>query len=117
MPKLTSWARKCGQSTPKVRAIWATCPPSAPAADSSSNAVMVVPPPGRPCGASPGQEQRVEDDGLREGDGQDRLHEDLGGGARIAAHGGGGGRPDQADADGGAEGGQTDMAATHHGCP
>src|SRR4029453_13752580 len=111
-----SWATNCGQSTPKVRAICATWPPWAGA--NNKSAVMLTPLRARACGAlSAHEEQRVKHDRLAASDGQDGLHEDVGGSAGIAPHGTRRRGADQAHTDSRAQGSQADVDATNHDSP
>src|SRR5579862_5245269 len=91
--KLTICARRCGQSTPKVVAIFCTCPPLLSIA-SMANAFITAFHPAMPriaCPTSPAslpdQEQRVEDNRFCERDREDRLNQNLCRGVRITSHG------------------------------
>src|SRR5208282_1005539 len=93
MQKLMIWAISCGQSTPKVRAICSICPPALTSA-SQTIAFMIVTPftgahsrlgAGALDAALPHEKYGVEHDRFSEGNGQDRLDQDLRGRARIAA--------------------------------
>jgi hypothetical protein len=64
--------------------------------------------------ASPHQEERVEDDGFGQGDGENRLDHDLRRRAGIASDRGRRAHPDQSHADRGAERRQAHMQATGH---
>jgi len=92
MPKLMHCAPRCCQSTPKVRAICATWPSSPAAANKIKAFIVAV---SSVEGAENGrilrphrwllfhQEQGVEDDRFRKGNGQNRLHQNLRGRAGI----------------------------------
>src|SRR5438270_203964 len=97
-------APRCVQSTPKVRAIPATCPSLSWAA-SNSMAIMCSHP--RQLWLLH-QEQGVEHDCFRERNRQNGLHQYLCGCAGIASHRGRGGHADETYADGCAERGQAD---------
>jgi hypothetical protein len=60
------------------------------------------------------EEERVERDGLRERHSDDPLHEDLGGGARIAADGLRGLEADETDSDGCSEAAEAALDASCH---
>src|SRR5437868_15421962 len=94
MPKLMICAPKCGQSTPKVRAICAT---SSSAANNANmiKAFICEPAVPRPL---PHQEQPIEDDRLSERDRQNGLNQNLRGRTGIAAHRSGCRCADHADA-------------------
>src|SRR5580765_7862482 len=93
MPKLMIWETRCPQSTPKVRAIsWIG--PCASACANNTRAFIIGISQTRAQGwlnpAPRGvlladKEQSVEHDGFGEGNGQDRLYQDLGCRARIAS--------------------------------
>src|SRR5512135_445182 len=110
-----TWARKWGQSTPKVRAISSICPPPPPGWARRRRGVMVAPSKGiGTARVLADEEQRVEDDRLGEGDGQDRLDEDLRGRPGVASHGVGSLHADEADGDGGAECRETNVEVADH---
>src|SRR3954468_14471677 len=110
MQKLMICAIRCGQSTPKVRAISWTGPPPAPASAATikkrfiNRALLSVRARNEP-GFAPAiystlhQEECVEHDGLGEGDGQNRLDQDLRRGAGVSSDGLGGFHADQSDAE------------------
>src|SRR4051812_38094350 len=99
MQKLMICAIRWIQSTPKDRAISWICPP--PPASANTTRAFMTRSDGRTAARPLGhraqwhrrllhEEQGVEHDRLGEGDGEDRLDQDLGGRARVAADGVGG---------------------------
>src|SRR6516164_4648489 len=113
MQKLMTWEMKCGPSTPKVFAvsspIFARSAPSP--AKMMNSCIRERDGAGHrvPRQFLPDEEYGVEDDRLREGDRQDRLHEDLRRRPRIAPDGFGSLHADEPDADSGTERRQANM--------
>src|SRR3954469_12011681 len=112
MPKLMICAPRWGQSTPKVRAICATCP--SPSAANKRKAIITVSLAGVRLGLN--QKQSVKDDRFRKSDTQNGLDQYFGRCAGVAPDGDRCARPDQADTDRCACCRQTDMDVAAHEC-
>ena len=80
MQKLMIWAIRCGQSTPKVLAISLDLAAALLRHQSEERSRRVT------CRASLHEEEGVEHDRFREGDGQNRLHQNRRRRAGIASH-------------------------------
>ena len=100
MQKLMIWASRCGQSTPKVLAICATWPSLCGGRQQNKGIHNL-------CALSRSlilhQEQGVEHDRFSEGNGQNRLDQNLRGRAGITSHRFRSLHADQAHADGRAQ--------------
>src|SRR4051794_38684854 len=109
MQKLIICAPRWGQSTPKVRAICSICPPSCAAKKMKAIILALT---RRKLLLQ--QEQNVKHNGFREGDRENRLDENLGGGPGIPSDGGCGRPTYQTHSDGRTQRGHADVETSAH---